>query len=983
MSPKKSAIILTIIILTMVTFPVLAGTYPDAPNISQGTSDTEVNETNWNIFVDNINAIADELISMRGSSEFTANDTTPDVSSASTLFSVWQCSDEHSGETNKSVTNITSGTAGQFVLIQGTVSSSPRTILSSNANSNAGYMYLLNGNWTETAGSYILIRRNESADYWEEVFRGKDEVGSGGGGTGMPCKVATDYLTLNAAFDDLSDGEILWIADGQYEVTSTITVSKRISVVGESAYGVQIHMTSDDTLFEVTSNNTMWENLLICSEATNSSAPIASNAKPNLHFKGGLLHRVVNVTMYGGDIGIYMQGALQCTIEDFRVGASGPFGAGYSLQYGIYADRYNSRSSNGFSIKNPQITAGCEYGIYIGDQSGEGSGHITGGVVQGATSGAITIINCDQGVTISSVHNEAGGSGITITNSNNVRIVGCFVATTGGITGTGNSILTIEDSYVSSGITLNNTNDMVTIRNVAINTQEISLQATNSVIENVINYTDALYTGYSTHGAGYNKSYRNLCAGNLEVWAGGLPVGFGAQHTAAVVSQEKSIVKFGDSSAKVTRQSGSNINGIYYEMDHNRYAAPFEDGRATHTSLTVSAWIYLPASNAIESPRIVVNYPSYSDSPKSLSKVFSGVTTEEWTRITASFRLKDDVSGMRVSIGSWATDDVGDYMYVDGIEIVEGSTPSPIYDDSRDPEIDQIYLGRLINNPAIEFATADATPDVSGGNLFTTANTAGTTITDFDNSCEGHTIKVIIADDETAFDFTSNANMKGNNGRDWYPKSGDHLIATQVGTVWYCEVSNNTSDVVEFDANDATPSVKYGEVFTTANTSGTTITNFDNGQAGDRIKVIIADDNTAFDFTSNANMKGNAGRDWYPQTGDHVVCVKSGSVWYCEVSKNITDYITFSANDSTPSVKYGEVFVTANTAGTSITNFDDGQAGDRITVIVGDSNTTFDFTASSLIHPSGSDYNASSGDILYAVRGGSSWYCTINDNSHE
>jgi len=49
---------------------------------------------------------------------------------------------------------------------------------------------------------------------------------------------------------------------------------------------------------------------------------------------------------------------------------------------------------------------------------------------------------------------------------------------------------------------------------------------------------------------------------------------------------------------------------------------------------------------------------------------------------------------------------------------------------------------------------------------------------------------------------------------------------------------------------------------------------------------------------------------------------------------------TFVDGDTTPSVLSGNVFVTANTAGTTITNFDDGRATQIITILFGDGNTT-------------------------------------------
>lgn len=41
-------------------------TYPSNPNIPQGTNETAVNPTNWNMLVDNINAIGTDLVNSRG-----------------------------------------------------------------------------------------------------------------------------------------------------------------------------------------------------------------------------------------------------------------------------------------------------------------------------------------------------------------------------------------------------------------------------------------------------------------------------------------------------------------------------------------------------------------------------------------------------------------------------------------------------------------------------------------------------------------------------------------------------------------------------------------------------------------------------------------------------------------------------------------------------------------------------------------------------
>jgi len=87
--------------------------------------------------------------------------------------------------------------------------------------------------------------------------------------------------------------------------------------------------------------------------------------------------------------------------------------------------------------------------------------------------------------------------------------------------------------------------------------------------------------------------------------------------------------------------------------------------------------------------------------------------------------------------------------------------------------------------------------------------------------------------------------------------------------------------------------------------------------------------------------------------------------------------VTLTVNSTTPTVQYVTEFVTANTVATSITNFTNGVDGQEITVRVNDANTTFDFTGSSLKGNVGVDFLATSGDVLFAKKQGSNWYCTI------
>ena len=88
---------------------------------------------------------------------------------------------------------------------------------------------------------------------------------------------------------------------------------------------------------------------------------------------------------------------------------------------------------------------------------------------------------------------------------------------------------------------------------------------------------------------------------------------------------------------------------------------------------------------------------------------------------------------------------------------------------------------------------------------------------------------------------------------------------------------------------------------------------------------------------------------------------------------------SFGPNDATPSVVGYTSFLTTNTAATTITDFDDGFIGQDIVVIIGDANTTIDFTSSALIGNAGADWSPGSGDWLRAYYNGTNWYCTITE----
>ena len=75
---------------------------------------------------------------------------------------------------------------------------------------------------------------------------------------------------------------------------------------------------------------------------------------------------------------------------------------------------------------------------------------------------------------------------------------------------------------------------------------------------------------------------------------------------------------------------------------------------------------------------------------------------------------------------------------------------------------------------------------------------------------------------------------------------------------------------------------------------------------------------------------------------------------------------TFSANDTTPSVKNGTLFFTANTSATAVTGLDDGVPGQKVIIFVNDGNTTFNTGANFRLfrHNSGINFAAAENDTI-------------------
>ena len=83
---------------------------------------------------------------------------------------------------------------------------------------------------------------------------------------------------------------------------------------------------------------------------------------------------------------------------------------------------------------------------------------------------------------------------------------------------------------------------------------------------------------------------------------------------------------------------------------------------------------------------------------------------------------------------------------------------------------------------------------------------------------------------------------------------------------------------------------------------------------------------------------------------------------------------TIADGDATPSVANGSHYKTTNTAATTITDLDDGETGQKITIVFNDCNTMVDFTATKLKGMT-SDWSPCQYEQMSCIYDGAYWYC--------
>lgn len=290
---------------------------------------------------------------------------------------------------------------------------------------------------------------------------------------------------------------------------------------------------------------------------------------------------------------------------------------------------------------------------------------------------------------------------------------------------------------------------------------------------------------YRTDDYKWTASLADVGAYYLELTAGGDP-GLPFEPLAVFLNDVYATEGTGGALAN-DQWSYGDYDSLGYDTLYVQIAAGDPDGQAlgyvkavyTYQYVTVSGWVYRGQGSA--NPYLGIFWNS------GISNTSKAVPSQQWTRVSQTFRVEYDKTLMRVLFASsyYSQGTTGDWCVWDDLEVVEGHMASGGYSEARGVSGDFRVDGRFVENRIDDFTDGDTTPGVYAGNAFRTANSTPKTITSFDNGILNQRITIYIDDANTTIDMSS-GNIRGNNGVNWSPALGDHMECAFDGTNWRC-----------------------------------------------------------------------------------------------------------------------------------------------------------------------------------------------------
>ena len=276
--------------------------------------------------------------------------------------------------------------------------------------------------------------------------------------------VNDDTYAFQQALAQVKAGGIVFLPDGNFTLTSTIVITKPVTIVGTGA-ATQLYNKNNQTLFRfVNVNNSAIRDVYLGSNSTQLGVSL-------IEFVNSHHNQINNVTMLGGYYGLHLQGSLLNTVIDLRSGTNfqGFFAPTSINNTWVMAEPFNGISANANTFIAPVLEGGTN-GLVLTDGAGQGSLHIMGGTIEGVSGTGLTLSGTFLPSSIAGLHFEANGQAdILVNNSSNIRFA-AITSVPGGAVSTPSISLNGDTRNVQI------TDSLLSIVTVAASTKRIQLQ---------------------------------------------------------------------------------------------------------------------------------------------------------------------------------------------------------------------------------------------------------------------------------------------------------------------------------------------------------------------------------------------------------------------------------------------------------------------------------------------------------------------------
>ncbi len=480
-------------------------------------------------------------------------------------------------------------------------------------------------------------------------------------GDGIIDDTAALQLVIDMAKDYSTPG-IAYIPTGKYKLTRPLVIDRRVEIVG-SGYGTQIFQSRDEHLFSIAPYQpAAAHNMRIRNMTLGSAATTTGKAVVNIDSVSGAVFE--DLFIAGGYDGIRLNNSHSNRFVRLTTYSqpNGFFGKCSTNQHWVHAV---DRNSNANIFISPNINMG-NWGFYW--EAGNVLTILGGNIQGGSEVKGAYFYNTDR-LHITGLHFESTSVGLILRGCSNTSIqeVGCGAK--GLVLDACNGVFVLNGKF-------NAINADAACKRIYINgTRCPSISVPNGAAT-ILNVQDPRNPYHRPAGI-LPRSTKNLIPGDVEVWSGGMPVGFSEFGSDQTTARETKRTRFGRYSAKLVVGQKTGRAGLYYENLNYANLA----GR----QITLSAWVWNETGTG--RPYLGVELKHASGKIKRLY-ASENIPAGEWTRISRTFDVLPNCVSIRAMfcICWYDQGSRGDTCYLDGLEVTEGDCASPMYDNSGDVE---------------------------------------------------------------------------------------------------------------------------------------------------------------------------------------------------------------------------------------------------------------------------------------------------------